>query len=132
MSGGTLVHAAVSNCEGPWLEWGKTMRKRRVVVVLVILLVLVLLIPAGYLSTAMSMSRCYRAVAQVVSHDLTQGQYFYLEVDADEAAARAAFDSVGARYSLLPADPSGELRFPRLRIWTDRTTPFTVSIKYLF
>jgi hypothetical protein len=109
---------------------GNAMLRRRVVVAIVVLLVLVSLVAAGYLSTTMSVSRCYHAVAQVASRDLTHGRFFYLQAFTDEVAARAAFDSVGGRYSVLP--PADDPRFPRLCIWTDRSIPFVLSISYLY
>jgi len=109
------------------------MFKRRVVVVLVVfLLVLGLVMVGGYASNAMSMPHCYRGVAQVASRDLIKDTSFFLYVGRDEADVRAAFDSVGARYTPLRFKSSEGRRYPCLSVGADRSIPFVFAVRYLF
>jgi hypothetical protein len=87
------------------------------------------LVAAGYVSNALSRSACQENAAFWFSHVLLAGNPFHLRLDADQEGERRALDAVGARYTLLGADP-GPDAYPRVNGTTDSQIPFMVSVRF--
>jgi hypothetical protein len=86
----------------------------------------------GWISNVISRATCQQ---QVGSWLLTRGigvRFFYLLDSDEDKGTRAAFDSMGATYSVLGSNSHSPNTWPRLSMKTHTLVPFFISVDYFW
>ena len=89
-----------------------------------------MLVFAGWVSNAVSQSKCRQLIAVWLFNDAIERRPFYLPNQDDGDDLRAAFHEVGATYTVLPSQSRSPGKWPCLSIKTNILIPFFVSVNY--
>jgi len=91
-----------------------------------------IIVATGYVSNYLSQPVCAQRVAGWLYFQPIGACPFYLLTDDQSDAAPTAFDSIGAKYSVIASGVQDATTWPRLSLKTHTSIPFLISIDYFW